>query len=148
MAGADKLNVILGAWSSPLREDAIAVRTQVFVHEQAVPPELEMDEMDSVSIHAVAYGDDGAALGTGRLLPDGHIGRMAVYARARGLRVGSAILDALIVRARQLACPRLVLNAQSHAMGFYERHGFVAQGPEFMEAGIPHREMVLELQAA
>ena len=145
MAATEPFNVTLGAWAPPLRDDAVAVRTQVFVQEQAVPSELEMDEMDGVSVHAVAYGAEGRALGTGRLLPDGHLGRMAVYARVRGTGVGSALLQALIERARQLDYPRVVLHAQSHALGFYERHGFVAQGPEFMEAGIPHREMVLVL---
>ncbi|MEI2414883.1 GNAT family N-acetyltransferase [Orrella sp. JC864] len=139
------VNVILGAWEGKLREDASAVRVQVFVREQAVPPALEMDDMDAVSVHAVAYGQDGQALGTGRLLPDGHIGRMAVHAHARGLGVGSAILQALVERARALGYRRLALNAQLQALDFYARHGFVAQGPQFMEAGIAHREMALAL---
>ncbi len=147
MATQTGIEIRLGPWQGALREHASAVRVEVFVHEQAVPPELEMDDMDARSIHAVAYAQAGVALGTGRLLPDGHIGRMAVLAQARGRQVGSLILQALIERARALRYPRLVLNAQIQALGFYQRHGFVAHGEPFMEAGIAHREMVLELSA-
>lgn len=148
MKDAARVRVVLGQWVSPLRDDARAVREDVFVREQAVPAELEMDDMDALSVHAVAYDAQGRALGTGRLLPDGHIGRMAVHAHARGMGVGSALLQALVERAWQLAYPRVALNAQVHALGFYARHGFVAHGPAFMDAGIPHREMVLERGAS
>jgi len=134
----------LGGWDE-LGAHAQAVRTAVFVVEQAVPPELELDEHDAVSIHAVAYDGAGRPIGTGRLLPDGHVGRMAVRRETRGRGVGSRILLALAGRARELGYPLLALNAQTHAVGFYERHGFVAEGPEFLDAGIPHRLMTLPL---
>jgi predicted GNAT family N-acyltransferase len=81
------------------------------------------------------------AIGTGRLLPDGHIGRMAVLADWRGKGVGRALLERLLEEARLQSCA-LALHAQTHASGFYRRFGFVEEGPEFMEAGIPHRTMV------
>ena len=86
---------MLGSWDR-LRDDAYTVRHEVFVAEQAVPVEVELDDDDAISVHAVAYSADGAILGTGRLLPDGHIGRMEVRKLARGLGVGGQILDALI----------------------------------------------------
>jgi len=138
------LRLEVGNWDE-LGQDASAIRTEVFVIEQKVPPELEMDEQDAVSVHAVAYDAQGRALGTGRLLPDGHIGRMAVLGQARGRQVGSRILQALVARAQDLRYPEVALNAQVHAIGFYERHGFVAQGPEFLDAGIVHRLMTRRL---
>lgn len=140
----ESLRVALGNWEE-LGKDASTVRHAVFVREQAVPPELELDDMDAVSVHAVAYDGQGKALGTGRLLPDGHIGRMAVLREARGRHIGSRILQALVEHARANRYEALALNAQIHAIGFYERHGFVAQGPEFMEAGIAHRLMICRL---
>ncbi|MCS6997310.1 MAG: GNAT family N-acetyltransferase [Casimicrobiaceae bacterium] len=117
-----------------------AIRFEVFVEEQGVPAELEVDENDPRSIHAIAWLD-GLAVGCGRLLPDGHIGRMAVRKPWRGRGVGAAILKHLMERARQRGDREVVLSAQTHALGFYERFGFTAEGPEFDECGIPHREM-------
>ncbi|MEQ1582007.1 MAG: GNAT family N-acetyltransferase [Steroidobacteraceae bacterium] len=132
--------VHLADWDT-LREHARAVRPAVFVVEQRVPVELEWDEMDAMSWHAVAYDADGAAVGTGRLLPDGHIGRMAVLKSARGAGVGGAILEGLMAKAAELGYRELILNSQTVAMPFYARFGFVPEGDEFMEAGIPHRVM-------
>lgn len=122
-----------------------AVRRLVFILEQRVPEELEWDEADVSALHALAEDDDGHAIGTGRLLSDGHIGRMAVLREWRGHGVGAAILDALIVAARERGLGEAVLNAQTHALGFYERRGFIAEGTEFQDAGIPHRLMRLRL---
>jgi predicted GNAT family N-acyltransferase len=132
--------VTVGDWAR-LREDACAVRHAVFVVEQNVPPEIELDEFDPVSVHAVAYDGDGRVLGTGRLLPDGHIGRMAVHRHARGRGVGARLLQALVDAGEAAGHARLVLNAQVHARGFYEAHGFVVEGEPFIEAGIPHVTM-------
>ncbi|ARP82453.1 GNAT family N-acetyltransferase [Bordetella genomosp. 8] len=140
------ITVVVGDWTR-LRDDAGAVRHAVFVVEQNVPPEIEMDEYDAVCVHALAYDADGAALGTGRLLPDGHIGRMAVHRRARGMGVGARLLQALVEAARAGGHRKLMLNAQTHARGFYEGQGFVVEGDEFMEAGIPHVAMVRTLSA-
>ena len=121
------------------------IRERVFVIEQRVPRELEWDEWDAPSEHAVATSEDGRAIGTARLLPDGRIGRMAVLMEWRRSGVGSALLRALLERARQRGMRRIVLHAQTHAAGFYRRLGFTERGEEFLEAGIPHVEMTLEL---
>ena len=118
-----------------------AVRHDVFVVEQHVPADLEWDGIDGQCRHAIAEDAAGRAIGCGRLLPDGHIGRMAVRPEWRGHGVGAALLQRLVAMARDQGFGRVVLNAQTHATGFYERHGFLATGPEFDEAGIPHRTM-------
>ena len=135
-----KHTIRLGDWAT-LGLDATAIRFEVFVDEQKVPAEIELDDMDAVCLHAVAYDDFGAAIGTGRLLPDGHIGRMAVRQPGRGTGVGGAILSLLMQKARERGDAAVVLNAQTVAAPFYARHGFVQQGEEFAEAGIAHVEM-------
>jgi predicted GNAT family N-acyltransferase len=122
------------------------VRESVFVAEQGVPLELEWDEQDAAALHLLARDANGRPIGTCRLLPDGHIGRMAVLRAWRGRGVGSALLAAVVGQARQRGLRRVRLNAQCTALDFYRRHGFVAEGPEFDEAGIPHRHMQLELE--
>jgi predicted GNAT family N-acyltransferase len=121
-----------------------AVREAVFVREQKVPAELEWDGMDARCAHVLAEAA-GEPVGTGRLLPDGHIGRMAVIASWRGRGVGSAILRQLIQIARERGLQRVVLHAQTQAKAFYERHGFHTEGAEFMEAGIVHISMTRDL---
>ncbi|MDX3907784.1 MAG: GNAT family N-acetyltransferase [Pigmentiphaga sp.] len=140
------IRLVIGTWSE-LQHDAAPIRQAVFIDEQAVPRELEYDAADAVSLHAVAYDASGTPVGTGRLLPDGHIGRMAVHRRARGLGVGGAILDALIEEARRRGHVRLLLHAQTRAQPFYETRGFRAEGDEFLEAGIVHVLMALHLPA-
>ena len=137
-----KHTIRLGDWAT-LGLDATAIRFEVFVDEQKVPAEIELDDMDAVCLHAVAYDDFGAAIGTGRLLPDGHIGRMAVRQPGRGTGVGGAILSLLMDKARERGDTAVVLNAQTVAAPFYARHGFVQQGEVFEEAGIAHVEMRL-----
>ncbi|CAP43051.1 GNAT family N-acetyltransferase [Bordetella petrii] len=139
------IRIVLGTWER-LRDDAYSVRHEVFVLEQAVPPEIELDDDDPVAVHAVAYGDDGTPIATGRLLPDGHIGRMAVRKAARGSGVGGQVLDALIAQGHGDGHRLLLLHAQTHARGFYEAHGFAAQGEPFVEAGIEHIAMTRELE--
>ncbi len=132
--------IVIGDWDS-VRAHAQALRIEVFVVEQGVPVELEWDEADEVSIHAVAYDDEGQPVATGRLLPDGHIGRMAVRKSARGQGIGAEVLRALLAEAKRLAYRELILHAQTHAVGFYLKHGFAIDGNEFTEAGIPHYRM-------
>jgi predicted GNAT family N-acyltransferase len=127
-------------WSEA-RAPASRIRFAVFVEEQRVPPEIELDGMDQHCVHALAIAPDGSAIGTGRLLPDGHIGRMAVVKQWRGRGVGSAILEALVRAAASRGDARVVLSAQTHALEFYRRHGFVAEGEVYEEAGIPHQAM-------
>jgi predicted GNAT family N-acyltransferase len=129
-----------GDWSA-LRADAQAVRLEVFVEEQGVPAELEMDDNDAACLHAVAYDAAGTPVGTGRLLPDGHIGRMAVRKSVRGTGIGSALLRGLMDQARARGHAEVVLSAQTHAAPFYLAHGFAQAGDEFYEAGIAHVEM-------
>jgi predicted GNAT family N-acyltransferase len=140
----DAISIRIVAWSEA-RTEAMRVREAVFVVEQGVPPEIELDEWDPRCDHALAFERRGQVVGTGRLLPDGHIGRMAVLADWRGRGVGGAILAALVERAASRGMKRLVLNAQTHAVPFYARHGFVVFGAEFMEADIPHVGMARDL---
>ena len=118
--------------------DARLLRTEVFIVEQNVPVELEWDEMDESCLHALAHDEAGIPVGTGRLLPDGHIGRMAVRKSARGQGIGGAILLALMQAARERGDREVVLNAQVQAEPFYARFGFVREGEVFPDAGIPH----------
>ncbi|MCC2597838.1 GNAT family N-acetyltransferase [Pusillimonas sp. MFBS29] len=134
------INVVIGDWNT-CKAAAAAIRHAVFVQEQRVPVELEMDNIDPECVHAVAYNQHGLALGTGRLLPDGHIGRMAVQAGSRGQGVGSMLLQALVDEARLRNYLEVVLSAQLHAQDFYARHGFVAEGGVYMDAGIEHITM-------
>jgi predicted GNAT family N-acyltransferase len=135
----------LMSWEAA-RTEASRIRFAVFVEEQGVPREIELDEMDSRCIHALAF-DEGRAVGTGRLLPDAHIGRMAVLEGWRGRGVGGLILEALIAKARERGERKVFLSAQVHATEFYVRHGFSAIGEIYEEAGIPHRAMERALQA-
>ncbi len=136
--------VRLAEWARD-REALRRIRHEVFVVEQGVPAALEWDGIDGDCRHALAEDDRGEAMGCARLLPDGHIGRMAVLARWRGRGVGAALLAMLVAEARSTGHARVVLNAQTHALAFYARQGFVACGEEFQEAGIAHRTMVRDL---
>jgi predicted GNAT family N-acyltransferase len=139
MAGHEDIRLVVGDWSA-LGKQATAIRHEVFVLEQQVPLELELDEMDAVSLHVVAYSGE-QAIGTARLLPDGHIGRMAVRAAYRGAGAGSRLLMILVQTAQARGDRVLRLNAQRQAEAFYARHGFVQEGEEFLDAGIPHIAM-------
>jgi predicted GNAT family N-acyltransferase len=121
-----------------------ALRHEVFVVGQDVPEELERDELDAVSDHAVAVVDD-EVVGTGRLLPDGTIGRMAVSSAVRGQGIGTAVLTVLEERARERGLAAVELHAQVHALGFYDRYGYVPFTEVYLEAGIEHRSMRKEL---
>jgi len=128
-------------WAEP-------IRIEVFVREQGVPPQLEIDSADTDCTHAIAFDRDGEAIGTARLMPDGRIGRMAVRQAQRGQGVGSALLQALLEHAAHLGLSRVYLHAQRQACAFYVRHGFNSTGQEYLEAGIPHQTMALELPDA
>ncbi|HSV18021.1 MAG TPA: GNAT family N-acetyltransferase [Casimicrobiaceae bacterium] len=123
-----------------------AVRRAVFIDEQRVPENLEWDAADARCVHALAEDDDARAIGCARLLPDGHIGRVAVLAAWRGRGVGATLLLRLIDVARAHGHLRVMLNAQLHAMAFYARYGFVAEGAPFDEAGIAHQVMARVLR--
>ncbi len=132
-----RIDITLGSWEA-LKSYSAPIRFEVFVEEQKVPAEMELDEWDPQCLHALARDARGKPLGTGRLLPDGHIGRMAVLASARGAGVGAALLQALMDAARQRGDREVALSAQTHAVPFYARFGFVCEGDEYDDAGIPH----------
>ena len=122
------------------RAHAAPIRFAVFVEEQGVPAQIELDEMDGASLHALAL-QDAKPVGTARLLPDGHIGRMAVLKAWRGRGIGGLMLARLIEAARGRGHREVVLSAQVHAAGFYRAYGFLEEGVEYLEAGIAHRQM-------
>jgi predicted GNAT family N-acyltransferase len=142
MAATFTIRILAWPEALPL---ARPVREKVFIEEQRVPRELEWDEWDERSDHAVACDAKGQAIGTARLLPDGRIGRMAVFREWRRHGVGAALMQALLRQARGQSMPRVRLHAQTQAAGFYRSFGFSERGEEFLEAGIPHVEMTLEL---
>jgi predicted GNAT family N-acyltransferase len=115
----------------------------VFIAEQCVPPELEWDADDNSAVHFLAMEGD-YAIGTARLLADGQIGRVSVLKDWRGLKVGDALMQAVIVEAQNRDLKQQMLSAQVQATPFYERLGFKVVSEEFLEAGIPHVDMVRE----
>lgn len=136
------------------REACFAVRKEVFVGEQGVPEDIEYDSYDAGALHVLAVREDGMPLGTGRLLSGeaaaaktggdpsvGSLGRLAVTRSARGLGVGVALVRAIEDAARARGLAAVDLHAQTQALGFYERLGYAAYGPEFPDAGMPHRAM-------
>jgi predicted GNAT family N-acyltransferase len=122
------------------RAHASPIRFSVFVEEQGVPREIELDGHDPLCLHAVVF-EEGKAVATGRLLPDGHIGRMAVLKAWRGRGIGAAVLNELIKAASKRGHKEVALSAQVHAVPFYRAHGFVPAGEEYLEAGIRHLAM-------
>ncbi|WP_314408711.1 GNAT family N-acetyltransferase [Pseudomonas kuykendallii] len=117
------------------------IRESVFIAEQAVPPELEWDSDDASAVHFLAFEGD-YPIGTARLLSNGHIGRVSVLRDWRGLKVGDALMRALLTEAERLGLAEQTLSAQVHAAPFYERLGFEIVSGEYLEAGIPHIDMV------
>lgn len=118
-----------------------AIRREVFMEEQAVPEALERDGLDDDALHLLATTDDNTPIGTARLLPDGHIGRVAVVKPWRGRGVGRALMVEILRQAERMGHGEVELAAQIQALPFYEGLGFTAFGEVFMDAGIPHRNM-------
>lgn len=139
--------ILVQPWQEASKQ-AYAIRQKVFIEEQGVPRELELDESDPIAWHALAFYKD-QCIGTGRLVEiaqnAGQIGRMAVLADFRGQGFGKAILMKLIDLANTQGISTLSLHAQVSAIPFYEKFGFIAQGSTYEEAGIPHRNMILLL---
>ncbi|MGN6520245.1 MAG: GNAT family N-acetyltransferase [Dokdonella sp.] len=140
----DDFRVEPASWDADF-EDLRSVREQVFVVEQAVPREDEIDELDPKSRHVLARDADGRAIGTGRLAPTQAIGRVAVLVGWRGRGVGQAIMRVLLEQARALGYPAVELHSQAHAIPFYAALGFRSEGEPFVECGIPHQTMRLDL---
>ncbi|MTE01798.1 GNAT family N-acetyltransferase [Paracoccus sp. YIM 132242] len=126
----------------------LALRRTVFIHEQGVPEDREIDGLDNEAIHLLATRD-GQPIGSARILLSGNtgkIGRVCVLPAARGAGLGAALIRAALDVLRvQPGITRAKLGAQTHALGFYEKLGFVAYGPVYDDAGIPHRDMTREL---
>jgi predicted GNAT family N-acyltransferase len=134
----------IATWKE-LGTGARAVRQAVFVDEQQVPANLEWDDRDDDCVQLLATDANGSAIGTGRLLADGAIGRIAILAAHRGRGLGRAIMEALITEARRRGLTETYLTAQTQARAFYEKLGFAVAGEEFLEAGIPHITMKRKL---
>jgi YbgC/YbaW family acyl-CoA thioester hydrolase len=143
-AGEPVLDLRVGPWAE-LGTAAQQVRQPVFVDEQGIAPELVVDEADAGAVHAVAFNRLGVPVATGRLLQPSRglaqVGRMATLAAVRGGQLGGAVLHALMHAARERGDVAMVLHAQTTAVGFYQRHGFTAEGDVFQTAGIPHQTM-------
>ena len=146
--GEAMVKLQLGSWGA-LKNVASGLRTEVFVEEQGVSQELEWDEFDARSLHAVLRNRMGLAVATGRLLPaeDGvsNIGRMAVKRNMRGLKLGEHVLKGLLDAARQRGDREVVIHAQCSAEHFYKRQGFTRRGEVFQEAGMDHVQMFIRL---
>ena len=137
------------AWDSPEGEAARRIRLEVFVDEQLVPREIEIDTLDPIAYHVVAYKDGREPMATGRAFDEPRvagswrIGRMAALAAARGQGYGGAVLRALIEEGLRRGCENIRLDSQLSAIDFYAHFGFVVCGPEHEDAGIVHRMMEL-----
>ncbi len=137
-------NIIQVTWQqaeSHLRE----VRTKVFIEEQCVPPDLEWDELDESARHLLVMNDANEPIACARLLNNGSIGRMAVLRDWRGLGVGSTLLRMAIELQQKQGAKIITLSAQMHAIAFYEKAGFVVSSQPYLDANIPHVDMLLTL---
>ena len=147
-AGESVVDLKTGSWSE-MKSLAAPLRSEVFVDEQEVPAELEVDELDATALHAVVLNKLGQAVATGRLLqPQAHvaqIGRMAVSKPLRGGHLGQMVVESFIEAARKRGDREVLLHAQCSAEGFYRRLGFKSHGDIFDDAGIDHIEMTLQL---
>jgi len=122
------------------------LRVEVFVNEQKVPPELELDEWDKTAIHVIAYFEK-EVVGCGRILisqDHAHIGRVAVKKIFRHQGIGKNLMHELIKICQDNGAKKVILHSQLHALSFYESLGFKAYGDIFLDAGIEHREMILK----
>lgn len=129
--------------------DCLALRLEVFVEEQNVPIEEEVDDLDPVATHLIARDEAGTAVGTARVFEVGDIGkigRVCVVKSHRGTGLGAALIEACMTELRTRPHLKTAkLGAQSYAIGFYERLGFSVVGDEYLDAGIPHRDMAQPL---
>ena len=139
----NELVISQALWSED-SEALVKLRTEVFVDEQQVPSEIEVDgkDVDCQHVKAVLQGK---FVGTGRLLPSGFIGRMCVLRQFRGQGIGTIMLHKLIELAGQEKYSQVQLNSQTNAIAFYRNNGFVIDSDEFLEAGIRHRRMTIKI---
>ncbi|WP_353431698.1 GNAT family N-acetyltransferase [Polynucleobacter sp. MWH-UH23A] len=141
------LDILIKPWQEA-RKDAFRVRREVFILEQKVPEDLEIDEIDPIALHVLAYSENNC-IGTARLHThsdgSGQIGRMAILSSFRNKGLGRQIMRVLIEAAQSKGVFSLILHAQVNAIPFYEKLGFITSGPIYDEAGIPHRNMMMVL---
>ncbi|MBF6622473.1 MAG: GNAT family N-acetyltransferase [Pseudomonas stutzeri] len=135
-----EITVRIADWQQD-NADLRRIREAVFIAEQSVPPELEWDGDDEQAIHFLAL-ENGYPIGTARLLTDGQIGRVSVLRDWRGMNIGDALMRAVIAEAERRGLREQRLTAQVHATRFYERLGFEVVSEEFLEAGLPHVDML------
>ncbi|SLM29657.1 putative Acetyltransferase, GNAT family [Desulfamplus magnetovallimortis] len=121
------------------------IRETVFCLEQNVPRDIEWDGEDSDCAHVIAYDENNAPIGTGRIKPDGKIGRLAILKEYRQRGIGEKILNSLIDLARNKGLNQVYIHAQTHAESFYHKRGFAREGDEFIEADIKHIKMLLDI---
>jgi predicted GNAT family N-acyltransferase len=138
------VQVIECRWSSHAPQ-LRAIRSQVFIQEQAVPESLEWDDLDAEAVHLLALDEQGLAIGCARLLANQHLGRMAVLKPYRGLGVGMVLLQAGIAYAKVQSWTAIHLSAQCQAIAFYRKAGFSVCSSEYLDAGIAHCDMRLDL---
>ncbi len=141
MNSLDTLRIRLAGWE----QDSAAirwVRNTVFSDEQGISESLDFDGRDQECVQVLARIGEGEAIGTARMLPDGHVGRIAVHKEWRGRGVGTRLVEFLTDVARDRGFAEIHLHSQAQAAGFYARLGFEARGETFMEAGIEHVLMV------
>ena len=137
------MKIEAGDWAS-LKQHAQKIRELVFIQEQDIPENEEWDDLDSVSLHFIVW-DDTTVIATARLLPNNSIGRVAVLKSHRGLGIGFKLMQEIILVARQEQRKFLELSAQVHAISFYEKLGFQCEGREYLDCGIPHITMKMEM---
>jgi predicted GNAT family N-acyltransferase len=139
--------ILIQTWQHA-EQDAYSIRKRVFIEEQGVPEEMELDEFDLDARHALAYAGS-ECIGTARLVTlDGNlgrIGRMAVLPSYRGQGTGKQLMGALLKASQSQGIKQIELHAQVTVIPFYEQFGFVAQGDVYAEAGILHRDMILRI---
>ena len=124
--------------------EIIRIRTLVFVNEQGIDSTIDFDGLDEVATHVLIFFQN-EATATGRMLNDGHIGRIAVLKEHRKQGVGTKVLQALLENAQAKGFSRVYLGSQTHAADFYKKLGFAICGKVFMDAGLEHIEMELYL---
>jgi len=138
------ISILQADWAQD-KDQLTNVRTRVFIEEQKVPVDLEIDGLDPQCLHVKALNQAGIIVGTARLLPNHYIGRMCVDRPYRQHGVGGGMLQFFIDYAHRQHFPALMLNAQISALDFYQKYGFVADSEIFLEADIAHRHMTLDL---
>ncbi|CAH0534009.1 Acetyltransferase [Vibrio stylophorae] len=139
------IQILSATYQGQQRAHIRAVREHVFIEEQNIAPEIEFDALDANAFHVLAY-DQARPVATGRMLSDGHIGRIAVEASHRHLGIGKQIIEALLTQAKAQGLARVFLGAQQSAIPFYQKLGFEPYGEPFMEANIVHQSMACTLK--